>query len=168
MLGGPVAPEAATSGVPPKEDRPGLEYADSNRGLTVGLAGTCVAILTFALFFLYDRSQSGSFDPFLFRVTLDVIIGCLFMFAYSGTLFYWQMEALRRRDERAVVYEQWGAWLFVAGLLLLLAAPALILFTARLNDVGSMAFALWIGMLGILGWQEIRRARTEKRTRHPH
>lgn len=124
-----------------------LDHASSNRGLTVGLAGTSVAILTFALFFLFDRSQSGVFDPVLFRVTLGDLIASMFVLGYSGTCFYWQMAALLRRPSRAAGYQRWAAGLFVLGLMLLLAAPFLILFTARLWDVGALALALWLGML---------------------
>ncbi len=127
-----------------------LNHANSNRGLTVGLAGTSVAILTFALFFLFDRSQSGVFDPLLFRVTVGDLIASMFVLGYSGTCFYWQMEALLRRPSRAAGYQWWGDRLFALGLMLLLGAPFLILITARLWDVGTLAFVLWLGMLLLL------------------
>jgi hypothetical protein len=124
-----------------------LEHANSNRGLTVGLAGTSVAILTFALFFLFDRSQSGVFDPLLFRITVGDLVSSMFVLGYSGTCYYWQMEALLRRPSRAAGYQAWADSLFVLGLMLLLAAPFLILITARLWDVGALALALWLVML---------------------
>ncbi len=124
-----------------------LDHANSNRGLTVGLAGTSVAILTFALFFLFDRSQSGVFDPFLFRVTVGDLIASMFVLGYSGTCYYWQMEALLRRPSWAAGYQRWADGLFVLGLMLLLAAPFLILITVRLWDVGALALALWLVML---------------------
>lgn len=124
-----------------------LEHANSNRSLTVGLAGTSVAILTFALFFLFDRSQSGVFDPLLFRITLGDLIASVFVLGYSGTYYYWQMEALLRKPSRAGGYQWWGDRLLVLGLMLLLAAPFLILVTARLWDVGALALALWLVML---------------------
>ena len=124
-----------------------LEHALSNRGLTVGLAGTSVAILTFSLFFLFDRSESGAFNSLLFRMTVGDLVSALFVIGYSGTYFYWQMEALRRQPSRAARYQWWADRLFVLGLLLLLAAPFLILFTAGLWDVGALALALWLVML---------------------
>ena len=124
-----------------------LDHANSNRGLTVGLAGTSVAILTFALFFLFDRAQSGAFDPLWFRITLGDIIASVFVIGYSGTFFYWQMEALVRRPSRAASYQWWADRFFVLGLMLLLLAPFLILVTARLWDVGALALGLWLVML---------------------
>lgn len=124
-----------------------LEHATSNRGLTVGLAGTSVAILTFALFFLYDRSESGAFNPLLFRITVADLVSALFVLGYSGTYFYWQMEALLREPSKAGRYQWWADRLFVLGLMLLMAAPFLILFTTGLWDVGAMALALWLVLL---------------------
>lgn len=127
-----------------------IEAANSNRGLTVGLAGTSVAILTFGLFFLYDRAQSGVFDPILFRITVADLVASVFVVGYSGVFFYWQMEALLRRLPKAARYQWWGDRLFVVGLLLLMVAPALILFTARLPDVGALALVMWLGLLLLL------------------
>ncbi len=41
---------------------PTIEFANSNRSLATVLGGTCLTIMTFSLFFLYDRAVSGEFD----------------------------------------------------------------------------------------------------------
>ena len=43
--------------------RSDFEYAKSRRSLAVGLGGTSLAILTFFLFFGYDRAVNGQIDP---------------------------------------------------------------------------------------------------------
>lgn len=123
------------------------EYANSNRGLATGLAGTSIAILTFAMFFLYDRAQSGAFDPLLFQLTIADLLAATFFFGYSGTFFYWLMEADLVHDTLAPRHLRWGDVSFVLGLACLMVGPALILFTARLPVLGAMALVLWIGLL---------------------
>ncbi len=127
-----------------------IEAANSNRGLTVGLVGTSVAILTFGLFFLYDRAESGVFSPTLFRIAMGDLVASMFVVGYAGIFFYWQMEAFVRHPSKAATYQWWADRLFVLGLALLMAAPALILFTARLLDVGILALVLWLVMLVML------------------
>ncbi|TLZ86903.1 MAG: hypothetical protein E6K01_09450, partial [Methanobacteriota archaeon] len=51
-----------------------VQTAKENRALAVGLGGTCLAILTFLLFFLYPRWVSGEVNPVLFRGTLAGIV----------------------------------------------------------------------------------------------
>ena len=121
-----------------------LEQATANRAMTVGLAGMSVAILTFALIFLYDRSQSGVFDPVLFRVTLADLVASVFVLAFAGAAFYWQMDALRRKPSEAARYARWAGRSFLLGIGTTLVAPGLILLTARLLDVGALAVGLWL------------------------
>ncbi len=127
-----------------------IETANSNRGLAAGIVGTSVAILTFALFFLYDRAESGVFNPILFRVTIGDLVASTFVVGYAGIFFYWQMEALQRHPSKAPGYQWWADRFFVLGLALLMAAPALILFTAQILDGGAFALVLWLALLVML------------------
>ena len=43
--------------------RSDFEYAESSRSLAVALGGTSLAVLTFFLFFGYDRAVNGQIDP---------------------------------------------------------------------------------------------------------
>lgn len=127
-----------------------LEQATANRAMTVGLTGMSIAVLTFSLIFLFDRSQSGVFDPILFRATLADLVLSIFLLSFSGAAFFWQMEALRQRSSQAARYERWAGRSFLLGIGLFLVAPSLILFTVRLPDVGTLALALWLVMVVLL------------------
>ncbi len=150
----PLPDDASPSVATPDPSRsaassPGLdpEYANSNRNLATGLAGTSFAILTFALFFLYDRYESGVFNPVLFQVTIADLLAAVFSFGYSGAHFYWLMEETLVHDPRAPAHLRAGDVYFILGLILLMIGPALILFTAELDYLGAFAFALWVGIL---------------------
>jgi hypothetical protein len=57
-----------------EEIRLEYQYANSNRNLAAGLGGTSVAMMTFFLFFGFDRAASGQIDSGLFQITLGFII----------------------------------------------------------------------------------------------
>jgi hypothetical protein len=120
------------------------ERAASGRGVAVGLAGMSVAVLTFTLFFLFPQDQLGKIDRPLFHLTLDVIVGGLFALTFS-TLYY--SRAMMRFQSRASGAPRLvvTAYLFLLiGMALFTLAAALVLFTVRLWDVGTLAIGLWI------------------------
>ncbi len=119
--------------------------ARSNRDVTVGLSGTCAAVLTFALFFLFDRTRSGEADMLLFQVTLADLVLAEALLGYGGTCYAWQVAALRQH-RRADALERWGDVFLGLGMLALSLAPALILFTVDLTVVGAIAFVTWIAI----------------------
>ena len=123
------------------------EYANSNRSLATGLAGSSVAIFTFAMFFLYDRAQSGVFDPLLFQVTVAVLLAAIFFFGFAGIFFYWLLEDDMMPGPRAARRIQAADVFFVLGLACMMIGPALILFTARLPDLGALGVAFWLAMV---------------------
>lgn len=156
-LPGPLPEDAPPSAAVPTPDPPAPspvwldpEYANSNRGLATGLAGTSIAILTFAMFFLYDRVETGAFDLLLFQITIGDLLVATFLFGYEGTFFYWLIEADLIHDPRAQRLLRFGDVCFILGLAFLMIGPSLVLFTARLPYLGAIALVLWIGLLLIV------------------
>jgi len=137
-----------------------VEYQDANenRSLTAGLGGTCIAILTFVLIFLYDRAAAGQIDDRLYQATLLNIVVSLFLISLSSLNFWFEMECLRTQHPRASLYEMRAHRLFASSLVLLLLEPTLILLTVRLYYVGAVAAVLWVvGLLALAhGWRDVR------------
>jgi hypothetical protein len=108
------------------------------------LAGTCVAVLTFLLFFLYDRATSGKVDFYLFRVSvLDVVVS-MFLFTYSAFYYDRVIRSISKGGAKALSYLRRADRLVRFGLILFGFEPVLILSTIMLTDVALAAFVLWI------------------------
>jgi hypothetical protein len=125
-------------------DRVDMNLVHSGRTHASELVGTCVAVLTFLLFFLYDRATSGKVDFYLFRVSvLDVIVP-MFLFTYSA--FYYDMiiRSISKGTAKAISYLRRADRLIMFGLILLGFEPVLILFAIRLTGVALTAFVLWV------------------------
>ncbi len=120
-----------------------LQMARANRDVTGGLAGTCIAVLTFALFFLFDRARSGAADMTLFQIALVDLVGAEALISYAGICYAWQVTALSQ-GRPAGALEQWGGSLLGIGMLAMSLAPALILFTVDLFLAGAVALATWL------------------------
>jgi hypothetical protein len=137
------------------------EYKDANdnRSLTSGLAATCVAILTFVLFFLYGPWTSGSINTLLFQWTLVNIVVSLFAISLASMNFWFVMEALRTGHPQPTKYVRRAEAFFSVGFILLLLEPGLILVTAKLYLAGALAVAFWGALLVLLptGWRDARR-----------
>jgi len=151
----------ATEGTPPDDSAgPGsdgegawsirVEVAKRNAYVMPGIAGTCVAIFTFLLFFLYPRLLSGDVNPILFRLTVGVIVSTLFFFMYAGSYYYTFVASLGRNDKRSTIYINRADRCAVVALVLFVLAPSLILFTINLPDLGSFALVLWLVYLAVL------------------
>lgn len=132
--------------------------ANENRSLTAGLGGTCIAILTFVLIFLYDRDVAGSINNLLFQGTVLVIVVSLTLISLSSLNYWFVMEALRTTPSRAMQYQQRADGFFASSLILLLLEPTLVLFTVHLNYLGTVALVLWAVGIVVLsaGWRELR------------
>lgn len=133
--------------------------ANDHRALTAALAGTCVAVLTFALFFLYDRWTAGSINGLLFQATILTVVGALFLMSFSSMNYWFVMEAVRSDHPGPDRYVRPAEAFFAAGWVLLILEPALILFTVRLDYLGGAALAFWVVAIVMmaLGWAEARR-----------
>jgi hypothetical protein len=134
------------------------EDANENRSLTAGLGGTCIAILTFVLIFLYDRATAGQINTYLFQGTLLNIVVSLFLISLASLNYWFVMEALRTGSPRASAYERRADLFFASSLVLLLLEPTLILVTVHLYYIGAVAVVLWVvGIIALaIGWRELR------------
>ncbi len=121
----------------------GLETASSNRNLAGALVGECLAILTFLLFFLYDRAKSGEIDASLFQITLLIIVVASFSFGFSGLYYYNLMVSLSTGHPAARTNLQRADVSLVLGIVLLVLEPALIMFTLNMMIVGFVALIFW-------------------------
>ena len=127
-----------------------IEIAKRNAYVMPGIAGTCVAIFTFQLFFLYPRLLAGEVNPILFRLTVGVIVLTLFFFMYAGSYYYTFVGSLGRDEKRSMTYINRADRCAVVALVLFVLAPALILYTINLPDLGSFALVLWLVYLVVL------------------
>ncbi len=156
--GSPAGGELGSEGTVPPARLAMYEDANENRSLTAGLGGTCIAILTFVLIFLYDRANAGQINKFLFQATLLNIVVSLFLISLASLNYWFVMEALRTKHPRASNYERRADLFFASSLVLLLLEPTLILLTVKLYYVGAVALVLWaVGILFLaLGWRELK------------
>ncbi len=120
-----------------------LELAAANVNRAGTLVGSTIAVFTFLLFFLYPRFSSGQIDPVLFQVTLTIIVLTILSFSLSG-LFYYRIGVLKLTPAKKRASMQRGALFWLAGTLLVILEPALILFTVGLTAVGVVALIAWI------------------------
>ncbi len=141
----------------------GVDTATSNRNLAGTVVGTCLAVLTFLLFFLYPRYLSGEIDAAMFQLTLVVIVVAVFSFAYSGLYYYGLMVSLSTRDGRARTNLAVADATLVLGILLIALEPAVIFLTLRLMLVGALSAVLWVSFLFFTVYEASRR-RYEKST----
>lgn len=128
-----------------------FEYANENRQATINLGATGVAILTFLLVFLYDKYDAGGWDSVLYRLTLGSVVLSIFFLGISGSSYYFLIEALELKRADTGRFLRVADATFVTGLVLLLLEPALILFTLRIYDIGTMAAALWVISIVVIG-----------------
>jgi len=144
--GGSAPP--GTAGPPSDEDQ--FSAATSTRSLTAGLAGSCVALLTFVLIFLYPRWMSGEVNDLLFQATLLTIVLAMFMMSISTVLFWMVMEAIMASHPLMPSLIGAAEGTFMTGTILMLLEPALILFTVRVNYVAAAALALWVAAIAVI------------------
>ncbi len=157
-IGSPAAESSRSDSSPRPVDEVKYGYAGSTRSLTSGLAGTCVAILTFVLFFLYPRWKSGEINDLLFQWTLLNIVVSLFLMALASALYWMVMEGLMSNHPRTTGLMRWADRLFMSSVMLLFLEPVLILWTAGVDFVAAAALGLWIVVMLILvlAWRWFR------------
>ncbi len=141
-----------------------IEAARQSRGLTTALGGTCVAIFTFLLFFLYPRFAAGEVNPNLFQLALLAILGSLFLLVLAAWFYFLFTQSLGVDAARPGKYLAWADACFAVGVTVLTLAPALVLLTVNLQALGFVALGLWglyliFFALGILDLARARRAR---------
>ena len=65
------------------------DLAAVNVTRTYTLAASNIAILTFMLFFLYPRFESGKINPLLFQFTLTAMGVATFSLVFATLHYYW-------------------------------------------------------------------------------
>jgi hypothetical protein len=119
-----------------------LHAANLNR--TVSLIGSNLAMFTFVLVFLFPRYASRELNGVLFQITLTSSLLAVFLFVISGISYFEAVAFARLSVERKKALIRRGDSLFVLGLMLSTAMPALILFTLPgLFVVALVATVLW-------------------------
>ncbi len=141
-----------------------IEAARQSRALTTALGGTCVAIFTFLLFFLYPRFAAGEVDPNLFQLTLLVVIASVYLLVLAAWFYFLFTQHLGMDAERTLRHVAWADACFGVAVIVLTLAPALVLFTVNLPSLGFVALGMWAVYLlffvgGIL---ELAGARTRR------
>ena len=118
--------------------------ADANVNRTLSLAGTCTAVFTFTLVFLFPKFSAGELDPILFQAALAASGVSILSIAYSGMNYYILTLAVEHSIERAERYRRRADWVWQVGFALFLLQPSLILFSVGLFVVASFFLALWL------------------------
>jgi hypothetical protein len=120
-----------------------LDLAAANVNRAGTLVGSTIAVFTFLLFFLYPRFSSGQIDPFLFQITLTIVVLTILSFSLSG-LFSYRIGVLKMNSTRKRASMRGAALFWLIGTLLAVLEPALILFTVGLTIVGTLALGAWV------------------------
>ncbi len=120
-----------------------IEAARQSRALTAALGGTCVAIFTFLLFFLYPRFAAGQVDPNLFQLTIFVVIASVYLLVFASWFFFLFTQHLGADSERTIKDLGRADTCFGVAVTLLTLAPALVLFTVDLQALGFVALGMW-------------------------
>ena len=119
-----------------------------NRSVT--LIGTNLAVFVFALVFLYPRYASNELNSVLFQATLTSSILAIFIFAICGVCYFEVVGIAKTSTARKRILIRRGDTLFVSGVLLSTAMPALILFTLGVTTVAIIATILWALYAGFI------------------
>ena len=135
-----------------------IEYANTNRSLAIGIAGTCIAILTFLLLFFYTDALAGEFDSLLFQLSLSAITISMFLMFYSATYYFRVALPRRKKDMKVSHHLRRADTLFFFGIMFLAVELPLILLKIRLYDVAAIAVALWLAsvVLVVYVWRDFR------------
>ncbi len=138
-----VRPGGADAAGPREISASRVEAARQSRALTTALGGTCVAIFTFLLFFLYPRFAAGEVDPILFQLTLLVVVASVYLLVLAAWFFFLFTQSLGASEERTKKHLAWADACFGVAVTVLTLAPALVLFTVDLPALGLVALGMW-------------------------
>ena len=119
------------------------DLAAVNVTRTYTLAASNIAILTFMLFFLFPRFESGRINPVLFQATLIAMGVATFSLVFA-TLHYYRCSlggALSDTDRALHARRADRFWLL--GYTTMFLAPSLVLFLIGLRLVASVWLVLW-------------------------
>ena len=138
------------------------DLAGVNVDRSYSLAATSIGILTFLLFFLFPRYESGQVNALLFEATLIVMGVATFSFGFASFCYYGSSLG-RIDDAERARYSRRGDCLWLLGDLLLFLTPSMVLFCISLFVVATAFFALWLAyMLFVI--RQFPRVQTERKT----
>ena len=125
--------------------------AASNVNRSYSLAGTCVAIFSFTLIFLYPRFANGEVNGILLQATLLVLGLATFSLLFASVLYYYSSVGGAVDDSERSRYSRRGDLFWLLGCALLFLDPSLVLASVQLVPVGFAWFVLWLVYMLILG-----------------
>lgn len=128
-----------------------LELCAANLNRTVGVFGANLTIFTFLLAFFFPRYAASELNGLLFQTTLTASLLAIFLFVISGISYFEVMAFAKLSVERKKNLVRRGDSLFVVGLMISTAMPALILFTLPgLLFIAVIATVLWTFCAGFI------------------
>jgi len=120
------------------------ELAAANVNRAYSLAATNIAILSFMLFFLYPRFESGKINPFLFQFMLVVMAVATFALVFATLLYYRASLGGRMTDAERVLHTRRADRFWLLGYTVMFLAPGLVLLLIGLLAVAFVWLALWL------------------------
>jgi len=122
--------------------REDLAAVNVTRAYTV--AGSNIAILTFMLFFLYPRFESGRINPVLFQATLIAMGVATFSLVFATLHYYRCSLGGRMSDTERTLQARRADRFWLLGYTTMFLAPGLVLILLRLHLVASVWLAFWL------------------------
>jgi len=120
------------------------DLAAVNVTRTYTLAASNIAILTFMLFFLYPRFESGRINPVLFQATLIAMGVATFSLVFATLHYYWCSLGGRISETERTVLARRADRFWLLGYTTMFLAPCLVLFLLRLRIVACIWLAFWL------------------------
>jgi O-antigen/teichoic acid export membrane protein len=147
----PFSPGTGREGAGSRFDAESYQDAKDHRSLATGLAGTSVAILTFVMFFLYDRWNTHQLNDLLFQWSIINILASLLLVSLAAMNSLFVMRALRSNHPQPEKYQRRAAGFFAGGWILLMFEPTLILVTVGVYVAALVALSFWLITLLLFG-----------------
>ena len=120
------------------------DLAAVNVTRTYTLAASNIAILTFMLFFLYPRFESGRINPVLFQATLIAMGVATFSLVFATLHYYRCSLGGRMSDIERTLQARRADRFWLLGYTTMFLAPSLVLILLRLHLVASVWLAFWL------------------------
>ena len=120
------------------------DLAAVNVTRTYTLAASNIAILTFMLFFLYPRFESGRINPVLFQATLIAMGVATFSLVFATLLYYRCSLGGGMSDADRASHARRADRFWLLGYTTMFLAPGLVLILLRLRLVASVWLGFWL------------------------
>ena len=127
-----------------------VSRAEGARNATTGLVATTVAILTFALFFLYPMTRAGEISPVLFQVSIGLVLVTMFTLTMASVFYNRMMADLIRGARTPPTIPVASNLLLGVGLSLLTLFPSFVLYAIGQTELAVLALGLWCVLQGLV------------------